>query len=66
MGAVHAEVEHLLNGCSVGGPGCFVFANTSMLLCWKHYMFMGRKCLRRRNSLDFLCCFRSIGVRFLH
>ena len=29
MGAVHAEVEFLLNGGSMGGPGYFVFAHTS-------------------------------------
>ena len=36
----------------IRNPGYFVFANTSMLLCWKYCMFMGRKCLRKRNNLD--------------
>ena len=44
----------------------FVYANTSMLLCWKHYMLMGRKCLRKRNNLDFFSYFHSINDQFLH
>ena len=55
MGAVHAEMEHLLTESNMRNQGYFVFANTSMLLCWKHYMFMGRMCLRKRNNLDILC-----------
>ena len=37
---------------NIRNPGYFVFAKTSM--CWKHYMFMGQECLRKRNSLDSL------------
>ena len=37
MGAVHVEIEHLLNEDSIRNPGYFAFANTLMLLCWKHY-----------------------------
>ena len=32
MGAVHAEIKHLLKDSNVRNPGHFVFANTSMLL----------------------------------
>ena len=46
MGVVHAEIEHLLKESNKINSGYFVFANTSILLCWKHYIFMGRKCLR--------------------
>ena len=35
MGAVYAEIEHLLKESNIRNPGYFVFANTSMLLCWK-------------------------------
>ena len=31
MGAVHAEIEHLLKESNIRNPGYFVFANTSML-----------------------------------
>ena len=65
LGAVHAEIEHLLKESNIRNPGYFVFANTSMFLCWKHYMFMGRKCLRKQNNLDFICYFHSINVQFL-
>ena len=34
------------------------------LLCTN--MFMGRKCLRKRNNIGFLCYFHSINVQFLH
>ena len=54
MVAVHAEIEHLLKEGNIINPGCCFFANTSMLLCWKHYMFMGRKSLRKRNVLMLL------------
>ena len=47
LGAVNAEIEHLLKESYIRNPGYFVFTNTSMLLRWKHYMFMGRKCLQK-------------------
>ena len=57
MGAVHAEIEHLLKESNIRNLGYFVFANTSMfILCWKHYMFMGRKYFRKLNNLDFNLC----------
>ena len=31
IGAVNAEIEHLLKESNIRNPGCFVFANTSML-----------------------------------
>ena len=52
VSAVNAEIEHLLKESNIRSPGYFVFANTQMLLCWKYYMFKGRKCLRKRNNLD--------------
>ena len=64
--AVNAEIEHLLKESNIRKPGYFVFANTSMLLCWKHYKFMGRKCLQKRNNLDSLCYFHSLNVQVLH
>ena len=33
-----------------------------MLLCLNHFMFMGRKCLRKRNNLDSLCYLHSISA----
>ena len=33
MGAVHAEIEHLLKESNIRNPGYFVFANTSMFFC---------------------------------
>ena len=66
MGGVHAEIEHLLKESNIRNPGYFVFANTPMLLCWRHYMFMGRKCLRKRNNLDLFCYLYSINFQFLH
>ena len=52
LGAVHAKIEHLLKESNIRNAGYFVFANTSVLLCWKHYMFMGRKCLQ--NELTWI------------
>ena len=34
-----AEIEHLLKDNNIRNPGYFVFANTSILLCWKHYIY---------------------------
>ena len=36
MGVCHAEIELLLKESNIRNPSYFVFANTSMLLCWKH------------------------------
>ena len=56
MDAVHEEIEHLLKESNTRNPRYFDFANTSQCYCaGEHYMFMGRKCLRKRNNLDFLC-----------
>ena len=63
MGAVSAEIEHLLKKRNIRNPGYFVFANTTMLLFWKDYTFIGRKCLRKRNNIDFVCYFHSINVQ---
>ena len=30
MGAIHAEIEHLLKESNIRNPGYFLFANTSM------------------------------------
>ena len=54
MGAVHAEIEHLLKESNIRNPGYFVFAHTSMLLCWKHYMFMGAKVFAKSKQPGFL------------
>ena len=47
IGAVNTEVEYFLKESNIRNPGYFVFGNTSLLLYWKYYIFMGRKCLRK-------------------
>ena len=38
-----------------------------MLLCWKYYIFIFLKCLRKRNDQDSsFCYFHSINVQFLY
>ena len=69
MGAVHAEIEHLLKERNIRNPGRILFSQTLQCYCVGSSICLsgggGGGCLRIRNNLDFLCYFYSINVQFL-